>query len=371
MKINYCLQRSSIVVLLLFLSCLIPSSEAALYSGIDADVLNRAGLDINFQLKLPIKETEKVAKMLLFGNYLYVLTSDNYLFCVDSQKGTIRFDTQLTAPGLPVSTPSYYDGKLWYMVGTELMVLNPSMGAVTFRRDLSRVGKDVIYGPVRNEGFVYAAGSDKRIHAFVADEYWQKFAVTAQDDSLITSFVADEKLVHFCTISGNVVCIFSDGAKRIWQYDVSGKIVAPVVRDGRWLYVSAKDTKLYKLEAYKGTAGWEHPFHAENPLINSVQIGRDIIYQPAGEKGLYAINKEDGKKLWQVENGRAVVAEIADRAYVFTNISTLLIMDNNTAQPIQGIDLAGASEFVSNIIGSVVYVSDDRGVVTSIGKLKR
>ena len=30
-----------------------------------------------------------------------------------------------------------------------------------------------------------------------------------------------------------------------WQFDTSGRISGPIVKDGKWLYVSCEDAKLY------------------------------------------------------------------------------------------------------------------------------
>ena len=342
----------------------IPGETEPVSSGL----LEHAYLENNWQVNLPVKNMEKVDRMYSFGKYLYVLTNQNYLFCIDKEKGTIRFDIQLTAMGLPVSEPYYYSDKLWFMVGNQLLVLNPAVGSVTESKNLDIVGRNVVCSPVRNSKYIFLAGSDKRLHAIVADEYWQNFMVTADDDSLITSVIADEERAVFTTKSGSVVCICAWQPDKLWQFNVSGRISAPIIRDKNWLYISCEDTKLYKLDVYTGKSGWDIPFQAEQILVDSARVGKKVIYQYIASKGLYAIDKTSGKKIWHLQEGMDLLTEMGKAAYVLAEPSKLVVMDNDSGRKLFTVDMPTVSGHVANTTDSIIYVSDDTGKVTSIVK---
>jgi outer membrane protein assembly factor BamB len=304
--------------------------------------------------------------MFIFDNYLYVLTNHNYLFCIDRSKGSIRFHLQLAVTGLEVHKPQYYDGKLLFMVGTRLLVLDPAAGAVKELKRLVNIGRGAVCGAQRNAEHIFVTGMDKRLHAIVADEYWEEFAVTADNDELINSIVVDDEFVVFTTLVGNIVMTSAEKAEKYWQRDIPGRIKAPIARDGRWLYVGSENTKLYKLDITSGHSGWEAPFQAGAQLIDSVTVGRRAVYQYAGNNGLYAIDKDSGRMLWQVSEGIGLLAEKDETAYVLAEPGVLAVMDNSTGKRLYTVDFAGVSRYVTNTTDSTVYVSDDRGRLMSI-----
>ena len=126
-------------------------------------LLDAAGLRSDWQLDLPIKDDEKVEKMLLFDKYMYVLTDRNYLFCVDRNEGFVRFGMQLATKGLPICQPDFYDGKVWFMVGHRLMILDPYTGVIDQAKRFKISGKSVVYGPVVNSEHIFVAASGSSV----------------------------------------------------------------------------------------------------------------------------------------------------------------------------------------------------------------
>ena len=103
---------------------------------VSRELLEHGGFEMNWQVKLPIKEGEKLGRMFVFDKFLYVLTDKNYLFCIERTSGAGRFELPLAKAGLWIFEPQYYDGKLWFMVGNHLLVVDPKAGAVISSRFL-------------------------------------------------------------------------------------------------------------------------------------------------------------------------------------------------------------------------------------------
>lgn len=329
-------------------------------------LLKHSGMEMQWQLNLPIKTAEKVERLLVFDEYLYILTDNNYLFCLERVKGTLRFEQQLAVPGLPVCQPKYYQGKLSFVVGNQLLVLDPSAGAMVEKRKLEGFGKGSVRGIERNSDFLYVVGADKRIHALVAGQYWQKYSVSADNDSLINSMVVDDELIVFATEEGNIVKIASDSPAKKWQFDIPGKVKASIVRDGDSVYVGSENTKLYKIDVNTGQKVWPVDFQTGAVLSESAVIGDKVVYQSAGDKGLYAIDKETGRKIWQVVDSVGILTEKDKKAYVLTKPAMLVVMDNESGEQLYSVNVSAVSRHAANMTDSDIYVSDDKGRLMAI-----
>jgi outer membrane protein assembly factor BamB len=329
-------------------------------------LLKHSGMEMQWQLNLPIKPSEKVERLFVFDEYLYVLTDHNYLFCLERVKGTLRFEQPLAVAGLPICAPKYYGGKLNFVVGNELLVLDPAAGAMVEKRKLKGFGKGSVCDIARNSAYLYVVGSDRRIHALVAGEYWEKFSVSADNDSLINSLLVDDKLIIFTTGAGNVVRVSSDGPAKKWQFDLPGTIKAPIVRDGDSLFVGSENTKLYKLDINTGQKIWPVDFQTGAVLTEPTIIGDKTVYQYGGDKGLYAVDKEGGEKVWQIEDGIGILTEKDGRAYVLAGAGVLIVMDNDSGEQLYSVNVSAVSRHATNMTDSAIYVSDDEGRLMGI-----
>lgn len=333
-------------------------------------LLKEADLEIGWQVHLPMKKFEKIDRMFVFGKFFYALTDQNYLFCIDRDKGKVRFGLKMATPGLPVCHPQYYQGKLLFIIGNELVIVDPFGGVVSQSKKLDFVGKSTVCGAMRNKENIYIAGANRRLYALSADDYLTRFKVTADNDSLINSFVVDDRFVVFSTDAGNIVNISSQSPQKRWQFDITGKIQAPIVRDGGWVYVSGFDTKLYKLDITTGKKGWDVPFQTGQILYDSVRIGKKTVYQPAGIKGLYAVDKETGKQLWNITGGKDLLAESGSTAYVLAKPGILVVMDNEKNKEVRTVNFERVCHYVSNTADSTIYVADNKGLVASIKEIE-
>jgi len=335
---------------------------------VSTSLLKEAGLQAGWQSNLPLKKTERPEQMFVFDRYLYVLTNRNYLFCIDRADGKIRFQLQLAVAGLKVLEPQYYDGVIIFTVGVELLILDPISGTVKTTRSFSTIGGGAVCGAKRNYKHIFVAGLDKRLHAIVADEYWQEFGVSADNDEMINSIVVDDEFVVFSTTVGNIVKTSAQQAKKLWQRDIPGRIDAPIARDGRWLYVGSENTKLYKLDIDTGRSGWGAPFQAGAQLTDTVVIGKRLVYQYAGNNGLCAIDKDSGQMLWRISEGVGLLAEKDETGYVFAEPGVLVAMNNSTGKKVYSVNFAGVRRFATNTLDSTIYVADDKGRVMSINE---
>ena len=336
------------------------------------ELLKRGALEMCWQVYLPLKDPEQIERMYVFEKYVYVLTNSNFLYCIDKAEKAVWFGTQLAMRGFPITEPLYHDGDLWFMIGNELRIVSPKTRKIEKRKRLKILGRGTVDAMARNKEHLYTLASDKRLHSFVVDGFWRDFMVANDDGSRINSLVADDKFLVFTTESGNVVSIFPDQAKKRWGYDVVGKIVAPLVRQDDWLYVGSTNSKLYKINIRNGQTPWaDDAFHTGSELKKPPMLGAKVVYQSAGDKGVYAIDKATGRKVWQVPRGVDVMVEIGAKAYVFAEPGVLVVMDNAKARQLYSVNFANVKRYAINTVDEALYVADLNGRVMCIAEKSR
>ncbi|MBN1127306.1 MAG: PQQ-like beta-propeller repeat protein [Sedimentisphaerales bacterium] len=329
-------------------------------------ILTHAGLIPDWQIKLPMRSGESTQRVFVFGDNVFVQTNMNHLFCLRRTDGAFQFGLPLALQGLPVPDPLYYEGKLWFIVGKELKILDPSEGQIVLRKILTSVGLAVV-GPIaRNTDFLYVPGADNRLHVYSIESHIQKFSTTADNDSQITSVIADDEFVVFATGAGNVVSILPDQNRKRWQYDVLGAITAPIVRDGNFVYVSSRDAKLYKLDMAGGQNVWPSAFHARDPLLQSAVVGQIAVYQSTVRQGIHAVDKETGRGLWTVSNGVGVITEKGDVAYVFASPGLLVAMDNSTGRRLQSVNAHDVTQYAVSMTEAKLFLGDNTGRIMCV-----
>ena len=329
-------------------------------------LIRQAGWTYNWQLNLPIKTNEVIDRLYVFDEYLYVLTDTNILFCIDRQKGRTLFSHRLCTEGLPICDPIYYDGRLGFMIGNQMKILDPASGLIQQTEVIEQVGDTFECGVARNDDYIYMTGSDLRLHAISTDGFWQAFTATADNDSPINSVVATDSVVVFSTQAGNIVGIEPNAAKKRWQYDASGRIRAKIVLDGKFVYAVGLDAKLYKINIDTGVLAWNLPYHAGAPVLDPAVIGKNVVYVYNDLNGLYAVSKNEGQAVWNIPTGQRVLCESENKAFVYTKPGVLKVMDNKTGKELYSVNFSEVRRYAENMTDATLYVADTDGRLMGI-----
>jgi outer membrane protein assembly factor BamB len=195
----------------------------------------------------------------------------------------------------------------------------------------------------------------------------QLFEATADNDSMITSVMADEDSVILGTDAGNVVCMSADKALRLWQFDAAGAIVGRIVRDGMSLYFASKDMNVYRVDIVDRSVRrvvWKH--QVEGVPEVPPRLTKEVVYQYVRSKGLTAIDKERGQRLWSLAEGIELLAEAGGRAYVITNAGMLTVMDNVRGKKLYSVNFRQVSRYAANTADSKIYVADEIGRIACL-----
>ncbi|MBM4102872.1 MAG: hypothetical protein FJ263_02320 [Planctomycetes bacterium] len=329
------------------------------------ELLDQAGLQSAWQIQLPLKPHEQVERLNVFGDYLYVLTDQNFFFCIDRNTGAVRTPLQIATAGLPVLPPLYFEKNSAFLVGQELKIFNPVTGQITRTMKLSQMDGSR-GGIAQNSKFVYICGSDNRLYVFTREEGVCLFTVTADNDSAIYSVLATDEIVWFGTAAGNIVAIEPTSPRKIWQFNLSGKMVIPPVLDpdGEFIYAGGLDSKLYKINAAKGLPApeWETPFFTGGPIRDPLIPGKTCVYVYTLNTGLHAVDKQTKKEVWPpLLQGRAILAEKGHLAYIYVQPGILNVMDNAAGKKVLSVNIAGVDRYAVNMTDSKIYLADKKG----------
>jgi outer membrane protein assembly factor BamB len=351
--------------------CLSPAVVLGSQVLVPEPLLKQAGLQSSWQIQLPLKPAEQIDCLYVVDEYLYVLTNQNFFFCVQRDSGSIRSLLSIAVAGLPVLRPIQYEKNSAFLIGQELKVFDPVAGQITKTMKLSQLSGS--YGSIaRNNDNVYICGSDNRLYTFSAKEGTMLGMVTADNDSPIHSVIASDAIVWFATTVGNVVAMDSMNRQKLWQFNLSGKMTAPLILENKFIYAAGLDTKLYKLDTKTGKPAWKEPFITGDSIREPLLLGKTCVYVFTSGTGLYAVNKETGKAVWNLPRSRSVLAELDDQAYVYASSGVLTLMDNLTGKEKVSVDITGVERFAVNTSAdSVLYLADTKGCVMAAGQIPK
>ena len=338
-----------------------PGQKETSQKLVSPELLKAGNLKTVWENQLPIKANEKVRQISILGNRLYVLSDRNYMISLNSEKGTPIFSRPLAQAGFTISGWELYNNIIISMIGGKLVELNPDLG--TEIRS-SYPGFFVVCPVVRNNLYYYLGSTDKRVHCVRAKDNVKVFEAAADNDSKITSILADDDSVIFATDAGNVICITPDGPKGLWRFNAAGGVVEPMVRNGRQLFFASRDTNVYRIDIKTGKLDWK--CQTDAILETAPRVTATAVYQNLGNRGLMAIDKTTGKKMWQLAEGIDILTEAAGKAYVITNTGMLVVINNKDGKQLYSINAGAVSNWAANTADSKIYIADDSGRIACI-----
>ena len=366
------LKNGFVLLAILLVLCFVQYSIAAEGSSqrlVSPKLLEHANLKILWENNLSIKNTERLEQLFILGNSIYAISDRNYMVSLNKENGDIIFRRIVAPEGLPVSGLKLYGDELISIVGTKLIEIDPLTGNQLKTVD---VGFGIACPAGRNSSYFYLSGTDKRLHTLRAEDKVQIFEVAAKNDSMITSIIAHDISVIFGTDAGNVISIAPDRPRKLWQFDASGGIAGPIVRDGMSLFFASKDTNVYRVDMVglplRRQLVWK--YQTAGVLDREPRITQQVVYQNVPRKGVTAIGKQSGQFMWSVPGGIDLLAEAKSKAYVITKNRTLVVMDNLTAKKLYSVNFAEVSRHASNMTDSKIYIADEHGRIACLQPVK-
>ena len=328
---------------------------------VSPELLKDSDLKILWQTELPLVPTESLQRLTIIEGNIYALSNRNYIVCLSGETGSVIFSRPLTQAGLPVLGLELYKNELFSIAGNELLQINAATGAEISKK---RLDFGITCPPARNGSYFYVATTENRLRALRVEDKVLAFEAVAENVSKITSVIADENYVVFATDAGNVVSIRSGNPEKLWQFDAQASITKPIIKDANSLFVAGRDTNVYKLDVLTGNLVWK--YQADAILEKGPRVTSEIVYQYARGKGVTAIDKNSGKKLWELNKAVDLLAEANGKSYLITGTGELIAMDNKKAKKLYSVKFDNALKNAANVTSSEIYIADAMGRIACL-----
>jgi outer membrane protein assembly factor BamB len=362
--------KNYVLYCLIVLVCLIVITPVC-QAKINEKMLKEAGLEFGWQNAIALNGAtktspkEKVQKITVLGDNIYILTTTNYLFCLDRNTGKPVFSFAVAEAKLPVSELTVCKNIAYIVAANKLIAIDLRQGAELYRK---KIPLPMSWGVAANSSYFYFAGMDNLLHAAdvnsIADvnNLHVVFNASSTSGTAITSALATENAVFFATQGGDVVSMTAGGPKKIWKIKAVSAITAPLVKNDGWIYASSKDTNLYKLNAESGKTAWK--FQSGTILTKSARATDTVVYQYAPGKGLFAVDANSGKQMWLLPGAADLLAQDSNNntAYIIDRNNTCTVMDNKQAKKIYTINFESVTSFGVNTYDSNIYIMEDKNI---------
>ncbi len=323
---------------------------------INKKIAKKAGLKVVWEAKLPMKKNEQLKKITILNNRLYVFSSQNFMSCLQRQNGNPIFSRYITTPGLPLICIDSYENGLFSVVGNKITEMDPVTGT-------DKAVKNIKYGitadVVRNKKYYYLPATDNRLHVLRVKDKVQVFEMSAISKGTITSVEVDEHFVIFATIKGDVIAALADEPKKAWQYNTTGKIIAPITVDEKSVFVAGDDAKLYKINKINGKLIWT--YHTTEGLKRKPIVTENIVYQFVENEGLLAIDKKTAKLLWKQTKAKCLLAKDEQKTYLLGQNGEIIIVDNKKNEKQTVLKFLNIKVCGVNTVDNLIYVADENG----------
>ncbi len=324
-------------------------------------ILKAAEFELIWDTKLPVKQNESLDHLYVIKDNIYLVTNYNYLTAANRHTGNIAFGLYIAYPGFPFLSLESFNDKLFTLIGSEFIEIDTSLGTKSVK---ARLEVRPVCPVVKNDEFIYAAGVDGRIDVFDAEKMVRLFEVAPENDSMITSLIASNDNVVFSTDAGDLVSFMPDRRNKLWHFKAAEGIVGPIVSDGTSVFAASKDTNLYNIDRGTGRMKWK--YQTAGILDTSPRVTADVVYQYVKNHGMIAIDKFSGDQIWHLPTGMDLLAEVKNRAYIFTSDHKIAVMDNTKARPLYFMNCSLVNRYAVNMLDSKIYLADRTGRVICI-----
>lgn len=340
------------------------TSTAGLYrvAGIPRDILDKAGLEVLWNIDLPMLRSKRVEHIFYRNGRVYAVDDRNTLIAVEGETGIVEWTTRLAGATEGCSTPTFPDGTILLVVGNTLVQVRASDGTILAQHEPD---VSITTNAVRADSLFLFGGGDRRFHALKAKTWipeWRTLVRRQPRGSVATT--GDR--VFFVTRDNTLYVSRTLDRELVWKFQANGSLCGVLV-DGDQCLLPSEDTTLYCLNPSNGRVLWQHLSGGrleELPVVTT-----NAIYQPVAGKSLLCVEREarEGQRVrWELPDGRCLLSENGDRTYALTHSNTLAVMDNARGQVILTFYTPGTELAVSNIEDNLIVLASRDGNVLAL-----
>ena len=261
----------------------------------------------------------------IYGDYLYIVSSDGILKAIDMEKGVEEWDLDLKSP--TNSSPIVHKNRLYIGCEDGLKAININSHKVVWDYDCDNVEstpfyyKDVIYfgsddghlyglnddgkvefnkkldgdlksSPVVADDTIYIGSTNSKMYSFDTDKS-KNWDFTTGDEILSSPSYVNETVI-FGSCDGNVYCLNESDGDLVWKKDLDNKVLSSPTIDEHEnsVYIGSDEGNMTCLDIRDGTVKWSHK--TGDKVQSTAALKNNLVAFGSNNGHLYVLNKYTG-----------------------------------------------------------------------------
>lgn len=338
---------------------------------LDRDALRAAGLQVYWQLPVPVRWTEAIRDVTLLDEHLYVRTDRGRLLAVRADTGLTRWEVPAYEPGdamfpLLHARSTNGAGPLIVTAPNRARLLDRATGEEV---QLVRFEAPTVAATPADDKYVFVAQANGRFVAYRRNDSVVAWAAVARARVTTSPQLLPERVL-FDAENGRAVLLRLGDTLSTEHVELKAAPVEPVAYRADDLIFTGTDYFVHSvsLDFLEDRASeetepliWRYRLAGRPPEGPALTDG--LVLQYAAGAGLAAIDRKNGQGRWLLANGRRLLAVGKDVFYVASTGDDLLIVNQTDGSIRASVALPGAKNLTTNLRTDAVYVADHTRVV--------
>ena len=352
------------------------------------------GMKMHWKNSIALPKNVTIKAIYRLDEYVYCLTTENYLLAIDAQTGVIKWRVQVAGPGRRVYAPVHAESvRLSETIPSVLeatqqierkklkpfdaLIINTISQVLVFDRSNGKKIREIELKPqaastngATDGNLFYFGSSDGRYHGLALYEAVPAWSRSTTDNEIINASIRIfNKRIYVAGSDGSFYAADMDRRKKAVKQKTTGPIIAPFHVDKRGSFVGSTDQRLYAYNLSNTRKLWD-PFICGGPIRSEVQVTNDTIYIYAQDDKFYAIDIANGKLRWSSQNDRKVLAVEGANVYLLDEEKRCVrVVTQAKGQPVFGGSLCQMLDmdmFLNNTTTDTIFAASSGGRVMCI-----
>ena len=355
-------------------------------------LLAKADLQVRWSLQAELEAGERIDRLFVIDEKLYVLTTTNRLIAIDADGGYYRWIHRAAKRGKKVFRPTHADrvqvsedvpGIEGQMSGAPLreadafpaVFINTNSYVHMLNRDTGKLMREIAFDfsastPGVSDGDRYYVGSITGLfRCYVLQEglkLWKGYT----GEVLSAGPQVANTMVYIAGRDAMVRAMYQSDTREsnAWERRVGGPVVAPFHVDSRAVFIPCTDNRLYAFIPRTGENFWPNKpsFLTEGPMETGVQVSARSVFQLAENDAFYAIDLVSGEQNWSHPDGRDVLAVAGGKVYLRDKDNNLLIADEVLGDVAATLPMTGIDVIARNTTHPAIWLARSDGRILCI-----
>lgn len=362
------MNKKLLILFIIALLCLSPVAAAnwnSFAGGIDHNAFREESSDFvtnlwTFNMESPVHSSPAI-----YGDYIYVVSSEGILKAIDMETGEEEWDLNLESP--TNSSPIVHKNILYIGCEDGLKAINLYSHKIIWDYDCDNVDSTPCY----YEDVIYFGCDDG--HLYGVDEDGNLDFNMKLGDELKSSPIVVDDTIYIGSTNGKMYSIGTDKTKN-WEFTTGDAILSSPAYANETILFGSNDGSIYCLNESEGDLAWK--VDLSDKVISSPTVDEhdNNVFIGSNEGNLTCLDIRDGTIKWSHYTGDKVVTTPAlkDKLVAFgSNNGYLYVLNKYT----------GAEEFTYNpgtilfnsaitsspvINGNSLFFGDDSGNIYSL-----